>query len=205
MEVHVGEAGWRNEAFAEDNKGKMLVFFRTEQVKNNFKSAEQKRPVFMPKIFIKKLVPGDSRLVIDRPMRESDMEEFPVEWARFEQKKANVIPGTPIDAWPAITDTQKAEFRALNIFTVDQFANLTDASAAQIMGFHDLRGKARAFVMAGKESETESKQRAELQAQLAERDARLNAQDAEMAKMRALVEQMVSKRPGRKAKEQIAA
>lgn len=205
MEMHVGDAGWRNEAFQEDNKGKMLVIFRTEQVKDNFQTAQQKRPVYRPRVFIKKLIPGDSRLVIDRPMRDTDMEEFPVEWARFEQKKANIIPGTPIDAWTELTDTQKAEFKALNIFTVDQFANLNESSADKIMGFYELRTKARAFVLAGKDSEAMSKQKAELEAQLAERDQRMAAQDEEMRKLREMIENMGRKKPGRKPREQVAA
>lgn len=177
MEITVGEAGWRNEAFAEDSKGKMLVFFHTEQVKHNFESKKQNRPVYVPKVFIKKLVPGDNRLMIDRPMRETDMEEFPVEWARFEQKKAALVVGTPIDAWPILSDTQKAEFRALNIFTIDQFANLPDSAGERIMGFLDLRTKARGFILASKDAEMMDKVRAET-------DAKLAAQDAEMQKLR---------------------
>jgi hypothetical protein len=117
-------AGWTNESFMEDNRGKMAVFFHAVQVRNNFKSDAEKRPIFEERIFIKKLVPGDSTLVVDRPMREQDMEDYPIEWARYEQKKEQKVAGTPIDAWMAISETQKAEFKALNIFTIDQFAQL---------------------------------------------------------------------------------
>ena len=75
-------AGWTNESFMEDNRGKMAVFFHAVQVRNNFKSDAEKRPIFEERIFIKKLVPGDSTLVVDRPMREQDMEDYPIEWAR---------------------------------------------------------------------------------------------------------------------------
>lgn len=191
MDIEVGEAGWRDEAFRDGKKGSMLVFFHTVQVKNNFETEKQKRPVFMPKVFIKKVVPGDNRLVIDRPMRMTDMDEFPVEWARFEQKKAAMVPGTPIDAWQILTDTQKAEFKALNIFTVDQFANLPDSAGEKVMGFIDLRTKARAFIMGAKDSELSDK---------------LAAQDKEMAELRAqLATLMEKKKPGRKPKEPVAA
>lgn len=198
MDIQVGEAGWRNEAFGEDNRGKMLVIFRTEQVKDNFETQKQGRPVFRPKIFIKKVVPGDTRLVIDRPMRDTDKEEFPIEWARFEQKKANFIPGTPIEAWTTLSDTQKAEFKALNIFTVDQFANLPDSSANQIMGFNELRQKARAFVMAAGNAEKIAADKLELEAKLAK-------QDAEMAELKAMIADLAKKKPGRKPKEAVAA
>ena len=172
-------AGWTNESFMEDNRGKMAVFFHAVQVRNNFKSDAEKRPIFEERIFIKKLVPGDSTLVVDRPMREQDMEDHPIEWARYEQKKEQKVAGTPIDAWMAVSDTQKAEFKSLNIFTIDQFANLPDVAGDKIMGFNDLRDKARAFIAAAKDSAVFDKIRAET-------DAKLAQQEEEMAQLRGI-------------------
>jgi hypothetical protein len=185
-------AGWTNDNFMEDNRGKMAVFFHAVQVRNNFKSDAEKRPIFEERIFIKKLVPGDSTLIVDRPMREQDMEDFPIEWARFEQKKEQKVAGTPIDAWTAVSDTQKAEFKALNIFTIDQFANLPDVAGDKIMGFNDLRSKARTFIMAAQDSQMMDKLRAEM-------DKKLEAQEAELAELRA----MINKRAGRPKKETV--
>ena len=187
-------AGWTNESFMEDNRGKMAVFFHAVQVRNNFKSDAEKRPIFEERIFIKKLVPGDSTLVVDRPMREQDMEDYPVEWARFEQKKEAKVAGTPIDVWSAISETQKAEFKALNIFTIDQFAQLADIVGNKIMGFNDLRDKARAFIAAAKDSAVFDKIRAET-------DAKLAQQEEEMAQLRELVNQLTAKKSGRPKKE----
>ena len=185
-------AGWTNESFMEDNRGKMAVFFHAVQVRNNFKSDAEKRPIFEERIFIKKLVPGDSTLVVDRPMREQDMEDYPIEWARYEQKKEQKVAGTPIDAWMAVSDTQKAEFKSLNIFTIDQFANLPDVAGDKIMGFNDLRSKARAFIMAAQDSQMMDKIRAEM-------DKKLEAQEAELAELRA----MINKKAGRPKKETV--
>ena len=185
-------AGWTNESFMEDNRGKMAVFFHAVQVRNNFKSDAEKRPIFEERIFIKKLVPGDSTLVVDRPMREQDMEDYPIEWARYEQKKEQKVAGTPIDAWMAVSDTQKAEFKSLNIFTIDQFANLPDVAGDKIMGFNDLRSKARAFIMAAQDSQMMDKIRAEM-------DKKLEAQEAELVELRA----MINKKAGRPKKETV--
>jgi hypothetical protein len=185
-------AGWTNDNFMEDNRGKMAVFFHAVQVRNNFKSDAEKRPIFEERIFIKKLVPGDSTLIVDRPMREQDIEDFPIEWARFEQKKEQKVAGTPIDAWSAVSETQKAEFKALNIFTIDQFANLPDVAGDKIMGFNDLRSKARTFIMAAQDSQMMDKLRAEM-------DKKLEAQEAELAELRA----MINKRAGRPKKETV--
>jgi len=185
-------AGWTNESFMEDNRGKMAVFFHAVQVRNNFKSDAEKRPIFEERIFIKKLVPGDSTLIVDRPMREQDMEDHPIEWARYEQKKEQKVAGTPIDAWSAVSETQKAEFKALNIFTIDQFANLPDVAGDKIMGFNDLRSKARTFIMAAQDSQMMDKIRAEM-------DKKLEAQESELAKLRA----MINKKAGRPKKETV--
>jgi hypothetical protein len=169
-------AGWTDESFMESNRGKMAVFFHAVQVQNNFKTAEEKRPIFQERIFLKKLVPGDNTLTIDRPMREQDIEDFPVEWARFEQKKEATVPGTPIEVWSVISETQKAEFKALNIFTIDQFAQLSDIAGNKIMGFNDLRDKARAFIAAAQDSQMFDKIRAETEKKLqAERLKWLNS------------------------------
>jgi hypothetical protein len=188
------DANWTNDSFMEDNRGKMAVFFHTVQVQNNFKTMTEKRPIFEEKIFLKKLVPGDSTLVVDRPMREQDIDEFPIEWARFEQKKEQRVSGTPIDVWSAISETQKAEFKALHIFTIDQFAQLADSVGNKIMGFNDLRDKARAFIAAAKDSAVFDKIRAET-------DAKLAQQEEEMAQLRELVNQLSAKKSGRPKKE----
>jgi hypothetical protein len=187
-------AGWTDESFMESNRGKMAVFFHAVQVQNNFLTAQEKRPIFQERIFLKKLVPGDNTLTIDRPMREQDIEDYPVEWARFEQKKEAAVAGTPIEVWNAISETQKAEFKALNIFTIDQFAQLADIAGNKIMGFNDLREKARAFIAASQDSQMFDKIRAET-------DAKLQAQDVEMAELRAMIAELTAKKSGRPKKE----
>jgi len=187
-------AGWTDESFMESNRGKMAVFFHAVQVQNNFLTAQEKRPIFQERIFLKKLVPGDNTLTIDRPMREQDIEDYPVEWARFEQKKEATVAGTPLEVWNAISETQKAEFKALNIFTIDQFAQLADIAGNKIMGFNDLREKARAFIAASQDSQMFDKIRAET-------DKKLQAQDVEMAELRAMIAELTAKKSGRPKKE----
>ena len=187
-------AGWTDESFMESNRGKMAVFFHAVQVQNNFLTVQEKRPIFQERIFLKKLVPGDNTLTIDRPMREQDIEDYPVEWARFEQKKEATVAGTPIEVWNAISETQKAEFKALNIFTIDQFAQLADIAGNKIMGFNDLREKARAFIAASQDSQMFDKIRAET-------DKKLQAQDVEMAELRAMIAELTAKKSGRPKKE----
>ncbi len=172
------------------SKGKTYIFFYDEPKTNAFKSLQANRPIFENRVKIKKLVPGDSRLVIDTYAREADFEEHPVEYARYKQKAENRPTGTPIDAWPILTDLQKAEFKALNIFTIEQFAALPDGAGERIMGLNEMRKKARAFVMAQEagdklvEMEEKAKEAAAKDAEQAKVIADLTARLAALEKPR---------------------
>ena len=174
-------AGWTNESFMEETRGRNAVFFHPVQVLNDYKSAESGRPIFQEQIFIKKLIPGDNTLVIDRKMRLTDEDEYPQEWALFKNKRQNTVPGTPIDAWQILSDTQKAEFKALNIFTIDQFAQLPDIAGLKIMGFNELRTKAQTFISASKDSEVFAAMKTDM-------DDKLEIKSREIAELRKMIE-----------------
>jgi len=207
MEIHVGDADWRNGDFTESKKqGGVMIFFHDVAVQNNAKTREAGRPIFETKTFLQKIVPGDRLLDVDRPMRPGDPEEFPEAWARYQAKQENRIDGTPIEAWPIMTVTMAAEMKALRIYTVEQFASLPDSAGRNIMGFSDLRDKARRFLLAAKDSA------------LLEKTAAANAEKdqtiAELTKqVRDLTEKVAAltggqparKKPGPKAKAAVAA
>ena len=174
MDIQVGEAGWRNEAFREGQQGKMMVFFYLgKPEKDNFKSAQEGRVVMYQRPFIKKLMPGQNTHVHDQPATEKDKEEYAQEWARYEQKETVRAVGTPLEMWHEISEVRAAELKYLNVFTVDQLANLADSAGDKIMGFNDLRAKAKAFLSGAKDHALSDKlalqdrQIAELNAKLA--------------------------------------
>lgn len=173
---------------ASSGNGKLIILFKNVQKKMEMESKLQGRPVFKEVTHIVKIVPGDQRLQIDRPMRETDMEEFPVEWARWCQTKENKIPGFPIENWPALSDTQKAELKAMKIHTVEQMANLSDAILQNFRGGGDLRAKAKIFLEAGKDAELIGAIRKEAAAKEA-------AMQAQIDELRALIEAQTAPNP----------
>lgn len=182
-------ANWENQTVdptgIQSRGGNPIVTFYTKPVKNEAKTKMENRPVFEERIFIKIVVAGDKDLVIDTYVTEQYKERFPQAWERWERTRENLIPGIPIDSWHSVSETQKATFKALNILTVEQFATLPDSMAAKIMGFYDLRNKAKVFIEAGKDAELMGKLRAEMSAQMAKKDA-------ELAELRAMVESMTA-------------
>ena len=197
------DANWTDESFKATDKGKLVVLFHPVQVENKFKSNLQNRPVFEEQIFITKIVPGDSKLVIDRKLRDSDKDEFPEAWARWERTKSNRIPGMPIESWHSISDTQKAEFKALQIHTVEQFANLPDSAADKIMGFHDLHSKARVFIEAGKDAELMGKIRKETDDKIAQQGVEIDKLRADLKLALDALQRPVARRRGRKPKARL--
>jgi hypothetical protein len=88
----------------------------------------------------------------------------------------------------SISDTQKAEFKALHIFTIDQFAQLPDSVGNKIMGFNDLRDKARTFILAAKDSKLMDNVRAETDAKV------MQTQAAEIAQLREMINELTAKK-----------
>ena len=191
-------AEWADESFNTQTKGKLLVTFEIRQKKMPYLSEQQQRPVFQEVVFIKKVVPGDNSLTIHRQIRPEDKEEYPQQWAHFQRTQQNKQPGIPIEHWHSISDTQKAEFKAWNILTIEQFANLPDSMANKIMGFYELRKKALVFIEAGKDAELIGQIRAEAKK---ENDA-LRSELEELRNM--IAAQKPKGRPGRKPRVQEA-
>lgn len=191
VDVTVSDASWRNEGFAEENKGRLFCFFYEKPVKNAFKSAQEERPVFEPRVFIKMLIPGDPLMNKDTYATERDKEAYPVEYERFRQKKSNTPAGCPIESWGQLSESQVMEFKALNIFTVEQFANLNDAAGMRIMGFNEMRLKARAFVNAHEAAENYERIKAEQD----KKDAEMQALKDQIARLEAMMSAAAAPKP----------
>src|SRR6187431_38625 len=104
------EAGWAT-AEMRPAVGKTHVMFKNVPFKDEHQSRIQKRPVFKDRIHIVKIV-ADQFLTYDQPVTEKDKDEFPDEWARWEQTKETRILGTPIETAGFLSDTQKAELKS---------------------------------------------------------------------------------------------
>ena len=181
MEVHIGNASYRNDAWEEAKGGKKYAIFREDTLLNKHKTEEAGRPIYDPVVLIERIIPGDSLNRPVRPIREADKQEFPQEWAAFKEKRENQIPGTPLEVVPWLSRSQCAEYKALNIFTVEQLATLPESVASRIMGFQQVRSKAENFLKAAQDSAYLEK----MKAAETEAKAREEAKDAEISDLKA--------------------
>ena len=193
---------------------RLAVLFHKKAEQNQVKSELEGRPIFDDVIFIRKMVPGDSLNIIDRPIYESDKNEFPMQWAHFMNKHGDdqMMSGTPLIEWPLVTTAQAEELRALKFYTVEQVAEASDAAITKMgmsagMSPYSFRDKARAFLAKAKGDSDAYKREEELNALKAENE-KIKAENEEklskqQAQIDALMAMVTEKKPrGRKPKEE---
>lgn len=170
---------WLNENNQAPKTGVLVMFYDREEQDMKRTEAEG-RACYKMRTYIRKVVPGDNLVNIDRPLRDSDKYEFPAEWQRY-QSKSDKVEGTPIEQWPILNRAQVAEFKALNINAVEQFLSMPDGHGSKIMGFNMLKQKAREFLHWRQESAKVE----EIKAKDAEKDAKIADLEARLAALEA--------------------
>ena len=186
-------ANVNNPNFGDDKLG---VMFYSRVVEDERATREQGRKVFAEKEYVKIMVPGDRYNIIDRPVQRTgttptdDTLRFAQQYARFkareEQKTAE---GTPIHLWPGVPAALAEELKYLNIFTVEQLADLADTYVGKLPKGQELKAKAKAFVAAVKDQEQVNK----LQSALDERDNRISTLENELKELAATVRELSKK------------
>ena len=194
---------------------RLAVLFHKKAVQNQVKSELEGRPIFDDVIFIRKMVPGDSLNVIDRPIYEQDKNEFPMQWAHFMNKHGDdqMMSGTPLIEWPLVTTAQAEELRAMKFYTVEQVAEASDAAIMKMgmsagMSPYSFRDKAKAFLAKAKGDSEAYKREEELAKLKAENDQIKADNEAKLAKQQAQIDALMAmiaeKKPkGRKPKEEV--
>ena len=129
---------------------KLIVRFYLEPQKNNTKSLAEGRPIFDEKLMVEILAPGDRNSRVNRPARDEDKERFPYAWNKFQTNATPANVGTPLEEWPSLTVTEVAEFKAMNLYTVEQVAGMHDGITSKYSGFHTYRKMAQAYIEAAK-------------------------------------------------------
>lgn len=159
---------------------RLLVQFFTEAVKDEGRSAEEGRPIFKEVVMVRIITPGSRDVMVTRAS-DRYKQRFPRQWERFQKMQDQTVDGTPLDQVPFLTVGQIAELKAINCFTLEQLAGMSDQLAQKMMGMHGLRQKATAFLQAAKDS-----------APLTQMQAELEKRDNEIALLKAQLDQLVA-------------
>lgn len=183
---------------------RLHVVFRRDTIQNNFRSAQEGRPVFDEFDFIRISVPGDTTTVIDRIANEDDKARFPLHWAHYQNTRGEgELAGTPLTSWAILSKSQVEELRALKFMTVESIATASDSQLQRIgmiagMAPHAFRDRAMRYLKAA-EDESYVNQQAEIAKNLQDQNKAMAAQMEEMQKVIAELAANQKQKPGRKA------
>lgn len=175
-EVSIEEqaANVNNLTFGDDRLG---VMFYTKVVEDNERTLAEGRKCFKDEEWIKIMVPGDRHNIVERPVQRTgilptdDRLRFQKQYERYRSQQSQVAhEGTPLSLWPQLPGTLAEELKFINIFTVEQLAELADTYVSKVPNGHQWKQKAAQFVQALKDGAVNNK----LQAELAERDNRID-------------------------------
>lgn len=111
----------------------MVAMFYTKAAHSPAKSAENGRPVYEDKVFVRIHPPGERLNIVDRPATSADQRRFPTQWAQFKENRQQVPDGTPIDLLYNDQPSVAAMLRSHGVHTVEQLSELS-ASAIEEIG-----------------------------------------------------------------------
>lgn len=183
-----------NVTFGDDRLG---VLFYVKTVEDSERTLAEGRKCFKEKEYVKIMVPGDRHNVVDRPVQRTgilptdDIMRFPKQWARFQnQQKQEAHDGMPLTLWPQMPQSLAEELKFINIFTVEQLAELADVYTAKLPQGYKWKQKAAQFVAVLHDQQSLNK----LEMELAERDNRIEALEKAIADQAARIEELAAKR-----------
>lgn len=125
---------------------KLFVQFYSRPVQDTVASNEAKRPIFIDADFVKIMVPGDKRTVIDRIASDDDKQRFAQHFARYKAGQAEQTVGTPLDMLPGMTAGKVEEYKHFGIKTIEMLAEASDSVGQQFMQFQADKNRAKGYM-----------------------------------------------------------
>ena len=182
-----------NLTFGDERLG---VQFYNRVVEDVEATLREGRKCFKSREYVRIMVPGDRSNIVDRPVQKTgilpsdDTLRFQQQYARFKARQEQpMAEGTPLGLWPLISETLVEEMKYVNIFTVEQLAEINDSFVGKIPRGSELKRRAQEFVAAMKDQGLVGK----LQTELAERDNRIETLERAIADQAAKIEALARK------------
>lgn len=181
------------------------VRFYQKEVKHEFNSNLEGRPIYYMADFVRIEVPGNTFSIIDTFANEDHKQQFPQQWARYLNEKKELgdddITGTLLSDWSILSAAQVRELKHYHFYTVEQVANASDAQINVItpivgMSGYAFREKAQNYLKRAKDSAIVDAQSEELR----KRDAEIEALKAQMNELMAA---QTEKKRGRPSQDKV--
>ncbi|MGL4999521.1 MAG: hypothetical protein ACRC5T_11180 [Cetobacterium sp.] len=139
--------------------------FYIEAVKDEEKTIEEGRSIFVDREYIKIIPVGDKNTVVCRPVKTNwdggtppDSERWTNLYTAFKNQQMQVTEGTPLNEWAVLSKSQVEMMKAANVHTVEQLTQVSDNNLNNLgMGARVLRDKAVAFLQQAKDGSSLNK------------------------------------------------
>jgi hypothetical protein len=129
------------------HSGRTFAQFFTADVQDLAATAAKGRPVVRQVEMVRVYIPGDRNNVVERRVKEADKIQYAKEYAAFKKVEEFVPEGTRLEHWPILNRAQVIDLKYLNIWTVEDLANLSDDRIMAIgPGGRQLVKHAKAFL-----------------------------------------------------------
>jgi hypothetical protein len=178
----------------------LWVQFESASHFNDVKTREQARPVFEMMDYVKIIVPGDQSSIVYRPVRDSDKERWPTQWAAYVNGKEQQA-GYPLSEAPFLSKSQVDELLYFKVQTVEQLAGASDSVCQKFMGLNQLREKAKIYLEQLRGEEPNLR----LQAEISKRDEENAALKAQLEQLSQAVAELQSRKSRKGQREEVDA
>lgn len=164
----------------QDRTESIARFFLDKQ-QNNFKSQREGHAVYDDVEMVEIIIPGDNKTQVTSMVRQEHKDRWPRQYEAFKKGLEPAVDGYPIEHWAPVTAAQAANFKAVNVPTVEALAAVSDANLHALgIGARQLRDRAKAWLEQARDGEPLAKALAELENERAEKLA-LQTQVADLA------------------------
>lgn len=157
-----------------DEDKRLHVQFFYEEIPDAKKTAEMGRPIFKSVEMCEIRIPGDKdNVTVERVsrMQPDPRLRFPGQYARHKAGEAVQIEGTLLRQWGLITPAEAKSYEAIDVYTVEQLAGMSDATCQKHRGVLADRQKAKDWLDKAKGLEPVAQARSENERLRAENEA----------------------------------
>ena len=143
----ISEMTYDTIAQGDNTQGGVIAQFYLHPVYMRRKSEEEGRPIYEDFVYIRKIIPGNDKEIVERKATEEDHREWPRQWTAFQESKEQPISGTPINQASFLTPSWVSTCKHLNIMTVEALANLPDPAINKLgMGGREIINHAQTYL-----------------------------------------------------------
>jgi hypothetical protein len=165
---------------------KNFVRFYKKPILNKEKTKTEGRPIYEPAEYVEIHIPAEPQNVVNSPVQEKHKARYPQQYEAFlKDQDQDAASGTLLSAWGMLTPERIEELKYFKIVTVDQLSSVSDVNMGKLgPKARQEREAAKNFLDAAKGNAPVMK----LQAQLEEKDARLQALEEQLKELAAQVQ-----------------